>query len=441
MKKLTNTTTPVVKLEQQAGGTTSNSSNVSAIRPIPSLDQNMPTISPNPRQPMGPPLQPPTGYRSAIYSNNNLSNQIMVLPRLTPVNTQLGNSILRRATAPAVPGIAGATDEKASYDDVLTFTGVDLKEETDNILRENELLGARQSTSTLQLPDRSRTQSFLDQNKLASVVTSIAMQQKLGVNPDVMAYLALATQERIRSLVEAMIAAKNHRIHSEHTHHPSVNGVENLPMYKEIVSLDVKSQLLAIEKVEREQERKRKESRAGSKHDKTEYEDAKDQSENTPVPIVAPKRHKRQKKEREGTLPIPSIHKLTVDTKNTNMTALSAAGGKTKSWMIDIQPQISTINGSDTTPVAASKPSRGRSRSISNAKNLASTRKGESQRNSFTNFVTNPSITGQQQPLNGPVPTITVKDALFVLEKDRGGGGGVGSSREVLMKGYVNLLR
>ncbi|CAG8588852.1 14749_t:CDS:2 [Funneliformis caledonium] len=437
MKKLT-TTTPVVKLEQQVGGTATSNSNVSGIRPIPSLDQTMPTI---PRQPMGPPLQPPTGYRSAIYTNNNVSNQIMVLPRL---NTQLGNPILRRTTAPAAPGIAGSTDEKASYDDVLTFTGVDLKEETDNILRENELLGARQSVSTIQLPDRSRTQSFLDQNKLTSVVTSIAMQQKLGVNPDVMTYLALATQERIRSLVEAMIAAKNHRIHSEHVHHPNVNGVENLPMYKEVVSLDVKSQLLAIEKVEREQERKRRESRAGSKHDKTEDDDAKDQSENIPLtPTVAPKRHKRQKKEREGTLPAPSIHKLTVDTKNTNMTALSAAGGKTKSWMIDLQPEPSTINGSDTTPAAGSRPSRGRSRSISNVKNLASSKRGESQLvgSSFTHFVTNPSITGQQQPLNGPVPTITVKDALFVLEKDRGGGGGAGSSREVLMKGYVKWLR
>src|SRR6266498_808463 len=117
------------------------------------------------------------------------------------------------------------------------------------------------------------------------------MQHKLGVNPDVMTYLALATQERIRSLVEAMIAAKNHRIHSEHIHHPSVTSGENLPMYKEVVSLDVKSQLLAIEKVEREQERKRRESRAGIKHDnKTEDEDARDQqAELTPAtPTVAP---------------------------------------------------------------------------------------------------------------------------------------------------------
>src|ERR1043166_5311758 len=150
------------------------------------------------------------------------------------------------------------------------------------------------------------------------------MQHKLGLSPDVMTYLALATQERIRALVESMIAAKNHRIHSEHIHHPSVaatsavggsgDGGENLPMYKETISLDVRSQLLAIEKVEREQELKRKEIRAGLKHDKTDdKEDSKDQQ--TEVTPAAPKRHKRQKKD---TLPTPAIHKLTVDTKNTN---------------------------------------------------------------------------------------------------------------------------
>jgi hypothetical protein len=261
------------------------------------------------------------------------------------------------------------------------------------------------------------------------------MQHKLGLSPDVMSYLALAAQERIRALVESMIAAKNHRIHSEHIHHPSiaasVGDGENLPMYKEAISLDVKSQLLAIEKVEREQERKRKEIRAGLKHDnKTEdKEDSKDQQEVTTS--AAPKRNKRQKRD---TLPIPAIHKLTVDTKNTNMTALSAAGGKTKSWMIDIQPEVpstSVINDGDI------RSSRVRSRSTSNAnKNFTTVRRGEYQQmgGSTTNITTNPYNTGQQQQFNGPVPTITVKDALFVLERDRGGGGGAGSGREVLMK-------
>jgi hypothetical protein len=262
------------------------------------------------------------------------------------------------------------------------------------------------------------------------------MQHKLGVSPDVMTYLALATQERVRALVESMIAAKNHRIHSEHIHHPSVTGDggsgENLPMYKEAISLDVKSQLLAIEKVDREHERKRKEIRAGLKNDnKTDdKDDSKDQSE---TPTTAPKRNKRQKKD---TLPTPAIHKLTVDTKNTNMTALSAAGGKTKSWMIDIQsevPSTSVVNGGDT---AVTRPSRGRSRSTSNAKNFSTFKKGETQQGggSTSNITTGQFVTGQQQPSNGPAPTITVKDALFVLERDRGGGGGAGSGREVLMK-------
>lgn len=301
-------------------------------------------------------------------------------------------------------------------------------------------MGARQSTFATQLPDRSRTQSFLDQRKLANLVTSLAMQHKLGLSPDVMSYLALAAQERIRALVESMIAAKNHRIHSEHIHHPSIaagagaGDGENLPMYKETISLDVKSQLLAIEKVEREQERKRKEIRAGLKNDNKaeDKDDLKDQQ--SEVTTSAPKRSKRQKRD---TLPIPAIHKLTVDTKNTNMTALSAAGGKTKSWMIDIQPEIPT------TPVVSDvdiRSSRARpSRSTLNTKNYSTVR--NQQAGGSTTNITNPYTTGQQQQFNGPVPTITVKDALFVLERDRGGGGGAGSGREVLMKGYVKWLR
>ena len=261
------------------------------------------------------------------------------------------------------------------------------------------------------------------------------MQHKLGLSPDVMTYLALAAQDRIRALVESMIAAKNHRIHSEHMHHPNIaagasasaGGGENLPMYKETISLDVRSQLLAIEKVEREQERKRKEIRAGLKNDNKgeDKDDLKDQQ--SEVTTSAPKRSKRQKKD---TLPIPAIHKLTVDTKNTNMTALSAAGGKTKSWMIDVQPEVLS------TPVVNDvdiRSSRARpSRSTLNTKNYSTVRNQQAG-GSTTNMI-NPYATGQQQQFSGPVPTITVKDALFVLERDRGGGGGSGSGREVLMK-------
>jgi hypothetical protein len=81
MKKSPTTPTPVKLEQQQAVGTTSAISNstVGGIIPIPLLD---PTMSAFPRisQQMGPPSQPPVGYRSTMY-NNNTSNPIMVLPR------------------------------------------------------------------------------------------------------------------------------------------------------------------------------------------------------------------------------------------------------------------------------------------------------------------------------------------------------------------------
>jgi len=41
---------------------------------------------------------------------------------------------------------------------------------------------------------------------------------------------------------------------------------------------------------------------------------------------------------------------------------------------------------------------------------------------------------------NSTATRVTVKDALFVLERDRGGGG-LGSAQNVLMKSYVKWLR
>ncbi|CAJ0762910.1 8349_t:CDS:1, partial [Entrophospora sp. SA101] len=76
----------------------------------------------------------------------------------------------------------------------------------------------------------------------------------------------LATQERITNLVEAMIAAKNNRIESENVKFPTLSPEEEesnnsnpSPIYKQVLVSDAKSQLLALEKIEREEERKRRE--------------------------------------------------------------------------------------------------------------------------------------------------------------------------------------
>ncbi|CAG8563288.1 9954_t:CDS:2 [Acaulospora morrowiae] len=368
---------------------------------------------------MGPPPQPPMGYRSAIYGS---PVPRMEMPR-TNGNMPNGGSIpSRRATAPASTTLISdeKPNEKTSYEnDVLAYSGVDLKAEENNIRREYELLTSRHSTTSIQQPDRSRAQSFLNHKILAAKVQSIALQHKISnAHPDALTYLALATQERIRELVETMITAKNHRIHSERINLPPVTDGKP-PMYKEIVSLDVRSQLAAMEKVEREQERRRREQLAG------------------------PSQESNVDDEKMEDFTTESI------AKSTNQTALVAAGGLTKSWMLpqkDVSSFVSTSNGVSS---SNSKLSRVRARLTSDVRNVPMKLEdsNESSRNAqiISSYHTPERFNGlgRYQPNGGNevVPTVTVKDALFVLERDRGGGGQAGGSREVLMKGYVKWLR
>ncbi|CAG8618059.1 17271_t:CDS:1 [Acaulospora colombiana] len=267
-----------------------------------------------------------------------------------------------------------------------------------------------------------------------------ALQHKiLNAHPDALTYLALATQERIRELVEAMIAAKNHRIHSERINiPPSTDGKP--PMYKEVISLDVRSQLAAMEKVEREQERKRRESLAGpSQESNAEDEKMEDVRESTEAQTQPQKRYKRQKKDRDSSA-ASQRSKFTIESisKSTNQTALVAAGGLTKSWMLppkEISSYPSTTNGTSSN----NKLARVRARLTSDER-MKQEDGSEGPFNSqiASTFHTSERFSGlgryQSNGTNEVVPTVTVKDALFVLERDRGGGGQAGGSREVLMK-------
>ncbi|CAG8574664.1 11181_t:CDS:2, partial [Racocetra fulgida] len=314
---------------------------------------------------------------------------------------------------PPPPPVAQSEEKSTNFteNDVLISSGVDIKAEEINIRREHELMTARQSSTLVQYPDRSRSQNFLNQRSLAAKVQSIA-------------YLALATQERIRELIETMIVAKNHRIHSEHINLP-IASENSLPMYKEVVSLDVRSQLAAMEKVERDQERKRQESLAGSSQDNIGDDQTDDVKDSTDAPTHQPKRVKRQKKESSSA----SSLKLTNEAiaTSTNQTALVAAGGLTKSWMlqgaIDKTSQSSAISTNSNGTSSGIRPSRGRSRSTSNGRPLVNKRDGLGTRGDHIYSAAHDASGRVSRDAGDVTPAVTVKDALFVLERDRGGGG------------------
>ncbi|KAF9912188.1 hypothetical protein EC991_000599 [Linnemannia zychae] len=81
---------------------------------------------------------------------------------------------------------------------------------------------------------------------------------KLTVDPEVIEYLALATKQRLRVMTERMICASQHRRKSLETHSPPLMYDNDHPMFRIQTSQNVKKQLLAIERAEREEELKRK---------------------------------------------------------------------------------------------------------------------------------------------------------------------------------------
>ena len=321
----------------------------------------------------------------------------------------------------------------------------------------------------------------------------LATTQKLQtVDPDVVAYLAMAVQERLRGLTEQMIQASKHRGRSLATAPPPMYDEEHA-MYKIGVNQDVKKQLLAIERVEREEETKRKEQLAERERRLAAGEDLDENGE-----PVAGGGAKKGKKIKEGG-PGVSARNMTEEARKkvANQTALGFAGGsgRTYSWMMGaggagaggsgggaqsplpstpMAPSLSSgpVNASSplasggvsigggplkpglargsTMPTTSSSTMPGGSvaspnvsgSAMSNSPALASP---SLMRGATTmgggSMVLPPSTLGRLPGLRDGSRTVNVRDVLFCLERDRGGGGGAGSGQRVLIKTYAKRLR
>lgn len=303
----------------------------------------------------------------------------------------------------------------------------------------------------------------------------------------------MATQERLRSLAEQMILASKHRGRSLATAPPPMYDEEH-PMYKVAVNQDVKKQLLAIERVEREEETKRKEQIAERERRLAAGEDLDENGEPRGMPNAAGA--KKPKKQKEGG-PGVSARNMTEEARKkvANQTALGFAGGsgRTYSWMMGGGGAGGEGGGGGASPLpsgstpgpssgavstgspsasgmgsgGSTKPSLGRNATVptlvssSSSSSLASgvgigspgvtgsmssgtfapsslSRGGVSGGGSI---VLPPSTVGRPVGLRDTTRKVNVKDALFCLERDRGGGGGEGSGQRVLIKSYVKWLK
>ncbi|KAF9118245.1 hypothetical protein BGW39_001345 [Mortierella sp. 14UC] len=148
--------------------------------------------------------------------------------------------------------------------DVMGYVDSDLLDEASGLFKFGSRAASRRSSSDFRSEHGSgastTAQEFMDEDLLAALVARIAgREHQLTVDPEVIAYLALATKQRLRVMAERMIHASQHRRKSMVPLSPPTMYDVGHPMLRIEIGQHVKNQLLAIERVEREEELKRKE--------------------------------------------------------------------------------------------------------------------------------------------------------------------------------------
>lgn len=179
------------------------------------------------------------------------------------------------------------------------------------------------------------------------------------MDPEVVSMIALATQERIQKLIREMMDASKYRMDSQTFTQPLPDETGRYP-YKIADILDVKKQLLAVERVEREEERRRREYISEKERRAHMGDDDKEGGDED-------KPKKKKKKDQSGV----GARYMSDDVRNksTNETALMIAGGVKKSWM------LTGLSGSskDMSPFTPAKPPAPPSPNVPSSSSAAAT--------------------------------------------------------------------
>ncbi|KAJ6551689.1 transcription initiation factor TFIID component TAF4 [Mycena capillaripes] len=161
----------------------------------------------------------------------------------------------RQAIANSQNANAGALDtaDVATLNDALGSAGVDLRAEEESLQRSHE-----QPQSFRPYEDRSRKQPArpnFDVNFVGATMRTIASHHKVtaGVPEECVNYLALALRARLQDLVTAMIDAARHRTSAQFDRPASLYD-DGSATWGILVRSDVAKQLAALEKAEREEE-------------------------------------------------------------------------------------------------------------------------------------------------------------------------------------------
>ncbi|CCM05518.1 uncharacterized protein FIBRA_07744 [Fibroporia radiculosa] len=271
--------------------------------------------------------------------------------------------------------------------------------------------------------DRARKQTAkpnFDARFLGATMRKVATKHKVNTVPeDAVNYMALSLRARLQDLISAMIAASEHRTDTQFDR-PASLYEDGSPMWSIVVRSDVAKQLAALEKAEREEEMKiRRERRerleaAAAQASAMSQSGMGDDGAGEDGEGGGPK--KKKKKDGPGV----TARNMSEDArkKMSNAVASHAAGLGTKyAWM---------SQASAAAPAKPKPPPPVTSPATTTAPAATATSAGRWARP----YVSSKSIQSQpQQREDDTRRPITMRDALFVIEKEKGHGGGRGSAR------------
>ncbi|KAI0782599.1 transcription initiation factor TFIID component TAF4 family-domain-containing protein [Abortiporus biennis] len=339
------------------------------------------------------------------------------------------------ASAPASNPID--TADISTLNDALGSAGVDLRAEEESLHRTSD-----QYYSYRPYEDRSRKQPAkpnFDVRILGPTIREKANKHKVTKVPDdSVNYIALSLRARLEDLVTAMIAAAHHRTDTQFDRAPSLYD-DNTPMWNLKIRSDVAKQIAVIERIEREEEMKvRRERKERIEAAAAHAAALQAQAAGAGVGVsdgmsggLEESEGPKKKKKKEG--PGVTARNMSEDVrkKMSNAVASQAAGlGTGKyAWMNAAaapaapkpKPAAPTTSTAAASSAAALTPA-------TTTTPVATTPSGSgSWARPYVSAKGSHQATPPKEDENKKV--VTLKDAMFVVENERGHGGGRGAAR------------
>ncbi|EGO20483.1 hypothetical protein SERLADRAFT_476709 [Serpula lacrymans var. lacrymans S7.9] len=317
------------------------------------------------------------------------------------------------------------TADIATLNDALGSAGVDLRAEEETLQKSYE-----QHQTYRPYEDRSRKQPLnpsIDSRFLGATMRTIGTQHKVTKVPEESVnYLALALRARLQDLITSMIAASHHRTDTQFDRPASLYD-DNTPMWSILVRGDVAKQLAALEKAEREEEmkvRRERKERADMAAAHAANLAAQAAGGNGNAMAVDANGEDgdgggaKKKRKKEG--PGVTARNMSEDVrkKMSNAVASQAAGlGGKYAWMNAANAAAAS------TPKPKPAPGTSATTTAPSAASAAATSWARP-------YVSAKKSTTATTPTEEDTRTVvTLRDAMFVIEKERGHGGGRGAAR------------